>query len=388
MGQVIYLHEVRAGQFSRKINSAPDTASEAYYRIDAYAAKHKLASGAVRLLYALARANQQGEVSLSYNDLSRRLGGSRRTVIRHLGLLEDKGLVKIRRARLGKTAVTNQIEIDFTSPLGDAMPPIPPTNTKNWGSDKKAKQRIGVVSEWHCRDKDKEIKNNNNSLKGIRREAPRFDSVEDAIKSAAKKTGEARARKILKAGNQLTMAGVKATWSTVMLRHFPTVPPVVFTVKEFAIFKKKIEPILGVCGLSEFFEFIVEGWGSLRETKFIWLRVKGKDIALAPSLPELMRYWKIFAQAFSDTRMQEASGVHNARRTAMEDAQDALAEARGGQARLAAENAKLRERLAKAERLAYAPTQARATARAVSLTEGRKAAVAAYNEELDLPDWK
>lgn len=387
MGEVVLLATAREARDKQQLAaSLPPTTQELFELILAVGPKH-LRGGALTLLLRIAQFLQRGRVELSYRLLSRETGLCRSTLFRYLDELEEKEFIRIRRSRLGKMSATNQFEIDFNGPLGGDVMLRQPRSTKNLGSTKMGlptqKQRIGVVPEV---DGYKNIDSSSNLIsKEIRRSAPQFNSIADAVEKTAKRTADTRARKVLRAASQFTLAGVKATWATAMLKHYPSVPAVVFSAREFAIFKMKMQPIQSSSSVPEFFDYVVSNWEMLRSTKFAWLRAKGKDLATAPSLPELMRYWRIFAQAFSDSRMQEAGAADKIKTTPDQAVREELAKARAAQAARDAENALLRERLAKAERAAYRrPT---ALEEVPSLSARRKAADAAYNDDSEIPTW-
>lgn len=395
MGEVVSLAEVREAR-ARPATGLPQTAGDllsAYRRILAVAPQ-RVTSGAVGLLMVVAGRNHEGVTDLSYRFLAQACGLSLSSVVRHIDTLEELRMLRVRRARTGKQCAVNQIEIDFSGPLGGTMPILKlPKNTKNLGVVKKTTdydlQRIGVLSKPERYIIDKSISSSNTIPKGIGRSAPRFDTAEEAIAAATQRVTrkrEDKAATAAKTAARLTLAGVKATWASAMLRHYPSVPSVTFSAREFAILKMKIQPIVATANLSEFFDYIVSSWASLRETRFIWLRVKGKDIAVAPSLPELMRYWKVFAQAFSDHRMSDTDNARKTARSATQDARDALAEVNAAKAKTDAENALLRQRLAKAERMAYAPRKD--VKEEPSLSARRKAADESYNGGFDIPEWK
>ena len=187
----------------------------------------------------------------------------------------------------------------------------------------------------------------------------------------------------------LMLAGVKATWATVMLRTYPTVPPVAFTAKEFAILKNRLQPLVATASLESVFTYFVENWGSLRETKFKWLRAAGKDVAPAPSLSELMRYWKVFAQAYSDSRMVEATGQARVTATRESELEKKLRESEARSARAESEASALKQRLRTAEQVAYAPRRVTPVKDTRTLTQRRASLDARYNSlDDDIPDWK
>lgn len=185
------------------------------------------------------------------------------------------------------------------------------------------------------------------------------------------------------------LAGVKATWATVMLRTYPTVPPVAFTAKEFAILKNRLQPLLPTASLESVFTYFVENWESLRETKFKWLRAKGKDVAPAPSLSELMRYWKVFAQAYADSRMLEATGRTRVSVSRESELEKKLRETEAQKARAEAETLALKQRLRTAEQVAYAPRTVTRERSTKTLTQRRAEVDARYNSlDDEIPDWK
>lgn len=185
------------------------------------------------------------------------------------------------------------------------------------------------------------------------------------------------------------LSGVKATWATVLLRSYPTVPPVAFTAKEFAILKNRLQPLLQSASLESVFTYFVDNWSSLRETKFKWLRAKGGDVGAAPSLSELMRYWKVFGQAYSDSLMVEATGRAKTAVSREEELARALKESIALNARTEAEADRLKQRLRTAEQVAYAPRRAAPARETRTLTERRKAVDARYDSgDNDIPEWK
>lgn len=353
---------------------------------------HKHVSlGAVVLLHHIAYLVHKGHPHLSYTYLCARIGVARATLASYLDELETAEMVRIVRAR--KDAKLNQpnfFAIDFNGPLGDDMSKLKlPKNPNKMGSSKIEPPQEGVVQKLNGyisnTNKSKRISKDIQALS-----APQFDTVSEALAASEKRVTRKRAEtvaKALKPGSQLTLAGVKATWATAMLKQYPTVPPVMFTAAEFAIFKQKIKPMLMTSNLSELFEYIVTSWPTLRETKFKWLRAKGKDIALAPSLPELMRYWKVFAQAFADHKMVGANNAAGAVRTETDEVKDALAVEKAEKARIAAENARLRDELARTRQIAYAPRTALEAPPTRSLSERRRAVEGTYNESFDIPEW-
>lgn len=351
-------------------------------------------AGAVVVLMYVAGRCGHSAASISYTEMQRALGKHRAVLSRHIKTLEDNQLVKIKRARTGKVAATNEFEIDFNGLLGGAMArlkePKQKKNPMKGGSNIVRPPSPGVVTFLHGSNISTKVdalnKNNTSTKVDRRRPAAKFSTIAEAVAESSRRVKRTRAKKAEKAarpGGQLTLAGTKAVWATAMLKHYPRVPAVEFTGKDFIIFKQRVRPILATSGLGEFFDWAVGEWRWLRENKFKWLRAKGKDLSVAPSLPELMRYWKVFAQAFADSRID---GEDVSRRTAQEDAQDAVAAAQAERDRIATENATLRERLARAERLgAAAPTTTDAPKR--SLTARRRQSDEAYNGD-DLPAWR
>jgi hypothetical protein len=217
-----------------------------------------------------------------------------------------------------------------------------------------------------------------------------FATVAEALEATSKRVVRRRAEKVAtvsKPTSQLLLAGVKAAWATSMLKHYPRVPPVTLTGKDFAIFKTRINPLLPSSSITEIFDYFISSWGTLRETKFNWLRAKGGDIAIAPSIPELMRYWKIFSQAFADSRMVDTNSEKIKQRSREELLEAQLIETKRLVANAESEQKKLREKLTQAERVAYSSNRD-ATEKTISLSARRKALDNSYNKDESIADWK
>ena len=153
--------------------------------------------------------------------------------------------------------------------------------------------------------------------------------------------------------------------------------------------KNRLQPLLAVSSLESVFTYFVENWDSLRETKFKWLRAQGKDVAPAPSLSELMRYWKVFAQAYSDSRMVEATGRARVTASRESELEKKLREADARIARAEAEAHALKQRVRTAEQIAYAPRRDATVKPARTLTQRRAEVDARYNSlDDEIPDWK
>lgn len=336
------------------------------------------------VLHYLAYAIHAGIEDQSVGLLGKKVNLSQSYTNKILAALQDKNLLKVKRSmRTVRFNEINRYEIDFTGPLGEQNMSL---NIPKSASKTIAKQESGVypVGETYIinTNKDKQIH------KCITRESRRYDTIENSVEAVAVRTHRKRAEKVAKAiapGSQLTFAGVKATWATAMLKHYPTVPALCFSAKDFAIFKMRVQPILATCNLQEFFDFLVSSWTLLRRTKFGFINRHGKDIALAPSLPEVMHYWQTFAKAFLESRMVEANTANKLKPTEQDDADVAMRASRQQNAQLQRELATLKDRLTKAERIAYATR--REEAPVLSLTAQRKKADDAYTPDDDLPDW-
>lgn len=373
-----------AARTARQLEQAEVSYMELSQRIDLCAHEHA-SLGAVVLLRQILLLSSRGEGSLSYTYLCKRMDISRRTLARYIEELEDGQLLRVRRSRLGKTNAVNQFEIDFNGPLGDDMAqlrmPKKPRKPNETGSIKIALPTQGVVSKvdgYLLTSKEHKVP------KGTRRSAPGFDTVQEALEQTAERVVRRRQAKADKANaprSQLTLAGVKATWAQAMLKAYPTVPAVVFSAREFAIFKQKVSTIIATCNLSEFFGWVVESWATLRATKFKWLRAQGKDVAPAPSLPELMRYWKVFAQAFADSRMLEATPTVSRE----DELSQKLEQAEGAAARAEAELRKTKNRLSRAERIAYSTPAAKPPT--VPLSERMRRLEDGDKDDTPLPQW-
>lgn len=395
MNRIVSLANFRA---STQLEQNNLTQEQLSLRIDEVAHQY-LPAGAVLLLRQIIYLTNQGETELSYTYLSKRLGLARASVSKYFTMLEDLDFLKIRRSRVGLQNAVNQFEISFNGPLGDGMsklktPKKPRAERPVLVHSKSQNDEEGVVQNLnHLVQNVNGYKYKDNSKvivpKGTRRSAPGFNSLEEAKQAVASRTNTKRAEKVEaqnKKGAVLTLRGVKATWSTAMLKHYPTVPAVAFTAKEFAIFKQKVAPLLVSANLSTLFEFIVENWGTLRATKFAWLRAKGNDVAIAPSLPELMRYWKVFAQAFADSRMVEAQAVKATTRSREQELEEELRKAKAEAATVKQEATKLKDRLQRSERIAYSPRTRVRQQPSRSLSQ-RIAELPEIGDD-DLPEWE
>ena len=102
-----------------------------------------------------------------------------------------------------------------------------------------------------------------------------------------------------------------------------------------------------------------------------------------------MRYWKVFAQAYSDSRMVEATGQTRVTATRESELEKKLREAEARNARAASEAAALKQRLRTAEQVAYAPRRVTPVKDTRTLTQRRAALDDRYNSlDDDIPDWK
>lgn len=358
------------------------------YAIDRVA-HHHVSFGAVVLLRLIALYLETQENELSYTFLCAELRTTDKTLTKYIDELEDAALLRVRRSRIRhRENAVNQFEIDFNGPLGDPMATLKmPKNPNKRGTGIITVPTQGVPEKLRC---NIYIHSKDKVPKGTRRSAPEFGTVSEALEATTKRIVRKRAEKVEKATKSqvLTLAGVKATWATAMLRHYPTVPPVAFTAKEFAILKAKLVPLLATANMSDVFDFFVSSWSTLRETKFKWLRAKGNDVAPAPSLPELMRYWKVFVQAYADSRMVEATGTARtsvSRETALEIE---LAQAKAQAAKETADRRKLEEKLAATERIAYSKGTAPRLRDTRTLSERKAALDDDYNGPDTLPEWK
>lgn len=361
------------------------------YAIDRVARQH-VSFGAIVLLRLVALHIQAGDSELSYSFLCEELRTTDKSLTKYIEELEDAAMLRVRRSRIGrKENAVNQFEIDFNGPLGDPMPELKmPKKPREYGYRNNYGTQGGVPEKLRCYIDIHSIKNI--VPKGTRRTAPEFETVKEALAVTEKRIVRKRAEKVEKATKTrvLTLAGVKATWATAMLKHHPTVPPVMFTAKDFAILKAKLTPLLATATMSDVFDYFVESWTTLRETKFRWLRAKGGDVAPAPSLPELMRYWKIFVQAYADSRMVEATGKTRMATSREDDLERELSAVRAQAARDKADHKRTQDRLASAERIAYAreAKAGRSTPQAtLTLTGRQKALEGAYNGPETLPEW-
>lgn len=351
--------------------------------------------GATLLLLHIAIYLAEAEADLSASFLCAQLRITPKTLRKYTEELEDSHLLRVKRSRISKRQnEVNQFEIDFNGPLGNQMSALRMPKNQRIEGRGKITLPPGEVGEKLPSNRDiykRELRFSKENQRSAGRTAQQFNSVAEAIEQTMARVTRKRTEKVEKVvrTRALMLAGVKATWSTVMLRTYPTVPPVAFTAKEFAIFKNRLQPLVATATLEAVFTYFIENWGSLRETKFKWLRAQGKDVAPAPSLSELMRYWKVFAQAYSDSRMVEATGQARVAVTRESELEKKLRESEARNAKAEAEAAALKQRLRTAEHVAYAPRRTAPVKDTRTLTQRRAAVDARYNSlDDDIPDWK
>jgi DNA-binding Lrp family transcriptional regulator len=401
--------------------------------------------GAAELLQEIVKSIYSGKTSLSNTFFCREFGLARDTVIKRVRELEKARLIRVRRAYLNhKVNATNRFAIDFKGPLGAIMPRSPPSK-KIKEINKNNVPNLDyppMVGRLHAQSKKIEQTDKNNvpnldypSMVGkvfgtieqidkiggqkldtysintrsdngsfTDRTFPMgmgarpvgrapisgggFDKVEDAIAFATKRTRKVRAEKVAKAvkpEGHIRLSGVKAQWEIAMLQHYPTVPPVILSVKEFAILKRILRPIVAFSSVSDFFDFIVSSWHYMRVNKFNWLRAQGKDITAAPSLSEVIRYFRVFTQAYADRRIEEANNRARSVLTPRQVLQGEVKALKDSKAILAGELSKTKERLERAEKIAFGKRHPSD----IPMAERVKFVDGDLDEENNqLPDWK
>lgn len=216
------------------------------------------------------------------------------------------------------------------------------------------------------------------------------DTVEETLARVQLRVSRKRAEKAAPAratghGLRITPPLLRATWQEVMLRHHPKVPALGLDTKGTAILRNCLTPLLATASLHDILTFFAEHWATLRATKFAWLAAKGGTVSEAPSLTELIRYWRVFARAFADHQaiqvQDEARMVVSAEERLMADNRELLAKLSKAEGELAT----TRKRLHTAERAAHAPAPPPRDTR--TLTE-RRDALPDDLEEAELPDWR
>lgn len=379
----------------REVLAPPVPKPEALERKIALMAPKYVSPGATLLLLHIAIYLAEAEAELSASFLCAQLHVTPKTLRKYTEELEDNHFLKVRRSRISKRQnEVNQFEIDFNGPLGNQMSALRMPKNQRITGRVKITPPPAEVGEKLPSNKDiykRDIRSSKEDQRVAVRSARGFDSIADAMEQTTARVTRKRTEKVEKAKRApaLMLAGVKATWATVLLRSYPTVPPVAFTAKEFAILKNRLQPLLAVSSLESVFTYFVENWDSLRETKFKWLRAQGKDVAPAPSLSELMRYWKVFAQAYSDSRMVEATGRARVTASRESELEKKLREADARIARAEAEAHALKQRVRTAEQIAYAPRRDATVKPARTLTQRRAEVDARYNSlDDEIPDWK
>ena len=379
----------------------------------------------VALLHTIAYWVYQDLPHLSYSFLSKAAGMTKPTLIKYITELEEANLLKVIRTRRDtKSNNPNYFAIDFTGPLGADMDQekrkwtkklgskniLPPYNSlsgrnaekhkennnieDDCGDDKEFKVVKNFYSKEKIKDKRKKIKDKTGAPPSASSpvSGKHFDTLDQAISHVGKKAEDRKLKVSTKAATpRVTMATIRACWEQAMLKHYPTVPPISLSPKSTAIFKNKMKPILATSTMEEFFEFVVSDWENMRNTRFDWLYRKNGTVSEAPSVPELMRFFRIFAQAFADRK----AGEEKDRRVFAEikESNESTAELDRLKKELAAEKAEARRLRAANEKIAK---RARIVDRAYRLKDSNRQepkplSKDAYTQPIqdfdDLPEW-
>jgi biotin operon repressor len=320
-------------------------------------------------------------------------GMSEVSITKHINELVTKGIVQVTKVRRKTQYPYSVYEIDFKNIESVAMLNI----------SKKSKAQSTPTTENVVDAPLQKMKypstyiNTLELPKGNRRDsrARSHETIADAVKSVKATTQERRATKVKEQARRpaaLTLAGVKATWQDAVLKYHPNVPAVGFTAKEFAIFKGKVRPVVQSTSLGHFFDWLAASWHDVRTSKFDWLRNQGKDVAKAPSLYELMRYWKIFVLAYAE---HQAGGELKKSKLTRIDVDEVAEELQQAKAELETVRSKLTQtadKLKVAEQIAYAPrnTGRRVRNSGQSLTSRREKSQNDFDSQHtgEIPEWK
>lgn len=354
-----------------------------------------------RMIFSMTVQRKRLQNSLTYDEIQHGVfvdgkfvqsgtGLTRPTISAKIEELEKAGLVKISKVRNKTIFPYSVYEIDFKNMKELVMTRIP----KSKLSSKKTLPD-GPVKKFNSPYIINNIYKNNISTKVDRRSGARtaktFDSIAEATgavkeRTAARRVTESNKQKARP--TQLTIRGVKAAWEEAMLKYYPNVPAVALSPKAFAIFKNKIRPVITTSSLHEFFDWLCQNWQSLRMAKFGWLKDKGKDVAKAPSLPELMQYWKIFVMAYAEHKTGAALETKKTTRTAEDETDRELRRTKSELARERRERKELEDRLRIANQIAAKPAAPERTRIRRTLTERRAATERQYNgQDDDIPAW-
>lgn len=220
-----------------------------------------------------------------------------------------------------------------------------------------------------------------------------FDSASSAIDEVQQRLSRRRednaAPSKERTGKAPTQKQLTATWQQVMKDHHPGVFVVPASTTDLVKMQSALKGVMATASLHEVFSFFAEYWSVLRLTKFKWLESKGLTLAAAPSLAELLRYWRVFARAFADRQVVIAAADA---KSVVTDEERLRADNRQLAASVAAQAAELervKQQLRVSDQIAKGLASAPRKAAAVRKTLGeRRAALADDLPTADIPDWK
>lgn len=298
---------------------------------------HLLASDLTVLCFVMDRTLRYGKVRevITYNQIQNGVqvkatgkminSGvtvSRRTVFRAIDRLEIAGFLSITRTKSTfRGFEANVIEINFKLLLSGDISLV-----------RKPKNRVKSSDLPLCHNDTTLVPNSTNPLCQIDTTNIQIDKLQkinyrttptagavgaivdevvgevvERVTTRSRVTRSARASRL---SIQVTHGAVIAAWKETMLKYYPRVPVVHFTIPEFKKFRTTARYNLVDVDLVEFFDWAIAQWEILRGGRLQWMNNKKEQLPATPRLDILSRYLKTFARAYAED-VTLADGIHD-----------------------------------------------------------------------------
>lgn len=135
-----------------------------------------------------------------------------------------------------------------------------------------------------------------------------FATAQEAIAFSTARVTRSREEKAARAARVTipTMDQFRALWQTAMLRHWPTVPVVVSTLREWGMFKQSLKTATLTVPVADVVEYAIEHWQTIINTQFVGYRaVKANAVGAAPNMNFFLQHFRRFIEAIANTRAAE-----------------------------------------------------------------------------------
>lgn len=298
------------------------------------------------------------------------LGMSRSTVKSALHDLEDMGLVKVTSAHNDDGQLANIYEINFK------LLEQGPDSMSKLNVPKKAKGGQNLtggrlnpnrgVGQNLTPYKETEGKR---QIVRDRNIPPQAGGLEDSIRGAQQRNREKRTQKRNSLNHKITKAGLKALWSELLIEHYPDMPILFMTDKEWGRFKKQHDTMnLHGHKLPDILTWIVTEWRELMDGPMAWVR-KYEPNPEVPTARIVVRFFRKFVEQYASTAQQSKQAT-------LEDHRERRGKKNAGDEALKRE---LAEALEERDRAIRQRNVARAS---------RQRTNAAVAVDDDLPEWR